>query len=901
MSKTMMYNRNTNINFTLINSVKFITTKQTYVYKNGYIRNNPSLNLGKYNELKKNKTRANYVCNVTIDPTKFSEDLTNVLALAQMEAAARSSYRITGPFIILGLLMARGRTTGYAILKTWGANYLKARAEADKIRSDLTNLFNELPESYSFDEEAIRILDYAERYANFYGLVKIETIHVVMAIFRNKRSNAYRIIETIIPNFETLEEIVDGIRPNVSLKRDSKGFIYQTRKSDLPELDPESEDIIDTFGVDLTEKAEFGEGDPVIGRKKEIDRLIRVLARKSKNNPCLVGDPGVGKTAIAEGLAYRIFQNQVPEFLRNKRIINLELTKIVAGSKYRGDFESRILSIIEMARFEECVILFIDEIHTIMGAGSSEGTLDAANMLKPPLSRGEISLIGATTEEEFRKYIKADGALERRFQAVKVPEPTVSEAIQILLGIKNNFSNYHGIVYTDEAIEACVKFSKQYISDKFLPDKAIDLLDETGAFVKMREGYTIKNIEDYTFLIKSYSKTKKAVLERDIPKLKETLMIEIKALKKAEEVIKQIKMSMEAIKRDMNNIKVVKVPDVETVLEEMTGIKIKEVSKSESENLLNLETTLHKSVIGQEEAVVAVAKAMRKSRVGLRDPKRPIASFIFAGPTGVGKTELAKTLSRVYFDSEDAMIRFDMSDFVEKHNVSRLIGSPPGYIGYSDGGQLTEAVRKTPHSLVLFDEVEKAHPDVFLTLLQVLDDGRLADTKGKIVDFKNTIVILTSNLGSADVENRRREIIETAEAEDISEEEAFNIYNYHIGKFFRPEFLNRIDEIIIFKRLTQEQIFEIFAIFMNFVKQRALKLGITIQETERLRQLITEAGYTPAFGARPLKRTISRLIESPLSEKILAGEVSSGDTVILDYYNKKVAFIKVDKNILNAQ
>ncbi|ABA27328.1 ATP binding subunit of Clp protease (nucleomorph) [Bigelowiella natans] len=838
------------------------------------------------------------ICHVTIDPSKFSEDLTNILALAQMEAAARSTFKITGPFILLGILMARGSTTGYAMLKTWKVNYLKARIEADKIRSDLTNLFGELPETYSFDDEAHRILDYAERYANFFGLVQIETIHVVMAMFRYKRSNAYRIIETITPNFESLEEIVDNIRPNISLKRDSKGFIYQAQKSELPELDPESEDIIDTFGVDLTEKAEFGEGDPVIGRKKEIDRLIRVLARKSKNNPCLVGDPGVGKTAIAEGLAYRIWNDEVPEFLKNKRIINLELTKIVAGSKYRGDFESRILSIIEMARFEDSVILFIDEIHTIMGAGSSEGTLDAANMLKPPLSRGEISLIGATTEEEFRKYIKADGALERRFQAVKVPEPTISEAIQILHGIKKNFGNYHGVVYSDEAIEACVKFSKQYISDKFLPDKAIDLLDESGAFVKMKEGYAIKNIEDYTFLIKSYRETKKAVVEKDIQKLKATLITEIKALKKVEQVLQKIKLSQEAIKRDINNIRVVKVPDVETVIEEMTGVKIKEVSKSESENLLNLESILHKSVIGQEEAVTAVSKAMRKSRVGLRDPKRPIASFIFAGPTGVGKTELAKTLSRVYFDSEDAMIRFDMSDFAEKHNVSKLIGSPPGYIGYSDGGQLTEAVRKTPHSLVLFDELEKAHPDVYLPLLQVLDDGRLADSKGKIVDFKNTIIILTSNLGAKEVEARRKAIKQSSETEDISEKESFSIYNAAIAEYFRPEFLNRIDEIIIFKRLTQSQVYEIFAIFMNSVKHRAAKLGITIQETERLRQLVTEAGYTPAFGARPLKRTISRLIESPLSEMILSNEVVSGDTVLLDYYNKKVTFIKVDKSIL---
>mmetsp|Transcript_3848 Transcript_3848/g.9095 ORF Transcript_3848/g.9095 Transcript_3848/m.9095 type:complete len:849 (+) Transcript_3848:144-2690(+) len=834
-------------------------------------------------------------CNVNIDPSKFSEDLTNILALSQMEAAARSTFSITGPFILLSILMARGNATGFAVLRTWGIQYKKARFEADKIRSDMTNIFGDLPETYSFDEEANRILDYAERYADYFGSLQIETIHVVMAMFRCKRSNSYKILETITPNFESLEEIIDSIRPNLSIKRDSKGFIIKGTSSDLPELDPESEDIVDTFGVDLTEKAEDGELEPVIGRKTEIDRIIRVLARKSKNNPCLVGDPGVGKTAIAEGLAYRIYHKQVPKFLQNKRIINLELTKIVAGSKYRGDFESRILSIIEMARFETCVILFIDEIHTIMGAGSSEGTLDAANMLKPPLSRGEISLIGATTEDEFRKYIKADGALERRFQAVRVPEPTIPEAIEILHGIKKSYGKYHKVVYSDEAIEACVKYSKQYISDKFLPDKAIDLLDEAGAFVKMRTAYTIKNIDDYTFLLKSYADTKNAINSRNVSTLKNALLVEIKALEKAKKVSRQIKESMDSVKKAMRTIKVVKAPDVETVIEVMTGVKVKEVTKSESENLLNLESTLHKTVIGQEAAVSAVARAMKRSRVGLRDPKRPIASFIFAGPTGVGKTELAKTLSRVYFDSEDAMIRFDMSDFQEKHNVSKLIGSPPGYIGYSDGGQLTEAVRKRPYSLVLFDEVEKAHTDIFLTLLQVLDDGRLADYKGKVVDFKSTIIILTSNLGSKEVENANRALENKADKGILSEEEEIKIYNKKISDHFRPEFLNRIDEIIIFKKLTQDQIYEIFEIFMNNVKTRSKNLGIVIQETERLRKFVTKTGYSPAFGARPLKRTISRLIEDPLSEMILKGEVSSGNKLVVDYFQGKVAFVVANK------
>eukprot|EP00954_Amorphochlora_amoebiformis_P029440 1393165-Amorphochlora_amoeboformis.AAC.3 len=489
---------------------------------------------------------------------------------------------------------------------------------------------------------------------------------------------------------------MDKIRPNIIIRRDPKGFIYKVTKTDLPDIYAESEDIIESFGSDLTEKAAFEEIDPVVGREKEIERIIRVLARKSKNTPCLVGEPGVGKTAIAEGLAVKIHDNEVPRFLQNKRIVNIEVSKIVAGSRYRGDFESRLLQVVEMAKIEDDVILFIDEIHTVMGAGSAEGTLDAANMLKPPLSRGEIKVIGATTLDEFRKFIKADGALERRFQAVRVPEPSLEETVRILRGIRKIFAPYHKVVYTDEALEACAKYAKQYINDKFLPDKAIDLMDESGALVKMK-----------------------------IP--------DDKTEEEANDIRQLLKAHQETIKKKKLKTKAVTKKDVGYVVEEMTGVKVVEVSKSESQDLLNLEKVMHKTVIGQDDAVNAVARAMRKSRVGLRDPKRPIASFIFAGPTGVGKTELAKTLARVYFDSEDNMIRFDMSEYMEKHNVSKLIGAPPGYLGYQDGGQLTEPVRKNPHSLLLFDEVEKAHPDVYLSLLQVLDDGRLSDSKGKIV------------------------------------------------------------------------------------------------------------------------------------------------------------------------
>lgn len=664
-------------------------------------------------------------------------------------------------------------------------------------------------------------------------------------------------------------------------------------------MEPESWDIIETFGVDLCQKFKDKEPEtpPVIGRQKEIDRIIRVLARKSKNNPCLVGEPGVGKTAIAEGLAYKIYKDEIPRFLKGRRIVNLELSKIVAGSKYRGDFESRIIQIIEMARFEPAVILFIDEIHTIMGAGSSEGTLDAANILKPPLSRGEIKLIGATTIEEFRKYIAADGALERRFQAVRVPEPTGPETIQVLHGLKLSYGKYHKVVYSDEAIEACVKYAQKYIHDKFLPDKAIDLLDETGAFVKMRKGYKIKNIEDYKVVLQSWQATKKAICSRNIATIKNCIVEEIKNLDKAKKVSQEIKMRAEEEKRQIRTVKVVKAIDVEHVIEEMTGIRVVQVTKSESETLLNLEKTLHKTVIGQNEAVSAVCRAMKRARVGLRDPNRPIASFIFAGPTGVGKTELAKTLSRVYFDSEDAMIRFDMSEFGEKHNVSRLLGAPPGYVGYSEGGQLTESVRKNPFSVVLFDEVEKAHSEVFLSLLQVLDDGRLADHKGKIVDFKNTIIILTSNLGASDVMEAQDAKRNSGSKEELSEKEALDIYNAAIAKFFRPEFLNRLDDIIIFERLSEDQIYQIFDIFMKKVKDRALKLGISLRETDRLRRFITKIGYTPAYGARPLKRTISRYIEDPLSEKVLANEIVAGDSVILDHYNTKTVFLKIDRNL----
>ena len=632
---------------------------------------------------------------------------------------------------------------------------------------------------------------------------------------------------------------------------------------------------LDKYGHDLTAKALSGEIDPVIGRQNEIERVIQILLRRSKNNPCLIGEPGVGKTAIAEGLAVKISQNEVPELLRGKRVIRLDLTGMVAGTKYRGDFEERIKACIEEVVRNKDIILFIDEVHNLIGTGSAEGAVDAANILKPSLARGELQLIGATTLEEYRKYIEKDSALERRFQPVKVGEPTDDEAVQILFGLRDRYEAHHKVKITDEAIKSAVMLSSRYISDRFLPDKAIDLIDEAASKVRLRSYTVPPEIRELELQLKEVSSEKAAAVSSQD--------FEGAALlrDKEKELMSRIAVSRSDWKEASSGTNdEVTVSEVEEIISGWTGIPLAEISKEEGQRLLDMEKILHERIVGQDKAVTAVAKAIRRSRSGLRDPKRPMGSFIFLGPTGVGKTELCKALGATVFGDENAVIRFDMSEFMEKHNASRLVGAPPGYIGHDEGGQLTERVRRKPYSVILFDEIEKAHPDVFNMLLQILDDGILTDGQGRRVDFKNTVIIMTSNLGAKLIAGEGRSIGFTADGQRKAKIEA--AVTDELKKTFRPEFLNRIDEIIIFSQLEKEEIRQIASKLLSGLSEKLEAMGITVEFSERLISLIAEKGFDPVYGARPLRREIRSRIEDTLSQMLLEGTLVKGGSYVCD-------------------
>jgi len=649
---------------------------------------------------------------------------------------------------------------------------------------------------------------------------------------------------------------------------------------------PANTPALNEFGRDLTLQAREGRLDPVIGREQEIERVIQVLSRRTKNNPALIGEPGVGKTAIAEGLAQGIVSNRVPEILVNKRLITLDLSAMVAGSKYRGEFEERLKKVMEEIRADGNIILFIDELHTLIGAGAAEGAIDAANILKPALARGELQCIGATTLDEYRKYIEKDSALERRFQPITVGEPTVEEAISILRGLRDRYEAHHRVKITDEAIEAAARLSDRYISDRFLPDKAIDLMDEAGSRVRLASFTAppdLKSLEDETERLKKEKEA--AVISQEFEK---AAQIRDQELKLRVELAEQREVWQN--KRYKENAMVTP-DDIAQIVGSWTGIPVKKLAEEESERLLHLEETLHQRLIGQEDAVTAVARAVRRARAGLKDPKRPIGSFIFLGPTGVGKTELGRALAEAMFGDEKALIRIDMSEYMEKHAVSRLVGAPPGYIGHDEGGQLTESVRRKPYSVVLLDEIEKAHPEVFNILLQVLEDGRLTDTKGRTVDFRNTVIIMTSNVGSSflrkgamgfaakkdekmDYKNMRSQVME------------------ELKRTFRPEFLNRIDELVVFHALQEEHLEKITEILMSQVNLRLLEHGLKLQVEKSAIELIAKEGNDPTFGARPLRRAIQRLIEDALSEKILEGEFKTGDQISVEAEEGKMKFSK---------
>jgi len=634
--------------------------------------------------------------------------------------------------------------------------------------------------------------------------------------------------------------------------------------------------MLNQFGRELTLFASEGKLDPVIGRKKEIDRVIQILSRRTKNNPILIGESGVGKTAIVEGLAQHIISNKVPSNLSDKRIFTLDLGALVAGSRYRGDFEERLKKVLAEIKDNGNIILFIDEVHTLVGAGAAEGAIDAASILKPMLARGEIQTIGATTITEYRKYFEKDKALERRFQPIFVEEPSVFETIEILKGLRGRYETFHNLTITDEAITSAVKFSQRYISDRYLPDKAIDLIDEASSRVRVRRLMTPSDLKELKASIKSIIEEKqKAIKDQDFEKAAQLRDKEKQMLGEKKEIEEQKN------RTNKTNKEVVDENVIAEVLSNWTGVPVYKLTSTESSRLMKMEGELHKRVIGQNQAINIISRAIRRSRSGLKDPKRPIGSFIFLGPSGVGKTELARTIAEFLFDKEEALIQIDMSEYMEKHSVSKLVGSPPGYIGYDEGGQLTEIVRRKPYSVILLDEIEKAHPDVFNILLQIFEDGHLTDSQGKKVDFKNTAIIMTSNLGAREIQKNNPLGFKKIDKEDLSYNEIKEKVMSALKKVFRPEFLNRIDEVIVFHKLSEKQVFNIMDLMMSRVGQNLELQGIMIELQKGAKDLLLQKGYDPAMGARPMRRAIQNLIENPISEKIITGEVKSGQKVIV--------------------
>lgn len=728
-----------------------------------------------------------------------------------------------------------------------------------------------LKEPDSYTPRAARILENARKEAKRFKSGLIGTEHIFIGMLKEQDCVATRLLGTIgVKIQKAYIDTVVAMGEDSNNYKDEVSFNRKNKKSQTPTLDQ--------YSRDLTALAEEGRLDPVIGREREIQRVIQIGSRRTKNNPCLVGEPGVGKTAVVEGIAIKIAEGNVPDTIRGKRLLTLDLSGMVAGSKYRGEFEERIKKVIKEVRAAGNVILFIDELHTIIGAGGAEGAIDASNILKPSLARGEVQIIGATTIDEYRKYIEKDAALERRFQPVNVDEPSEDEAYEILKGLKETYETHHGVTITDGALRSAVKLSKRYINDRFLPDKAIDLIDEASS--KVRLGAFIKPEE--------ISKT-----EAEIEKLEadKEEAIKAEAYEKAGEIKKKQLKKYEKLEKlntkwqnEKNNRNLVVDEDsIALVVSDWTKIPVNKLSIGESERLMKLEETLHERVVGQDEAVTSIARAIRRGRVGLKDPKRPIGSFLFLGPTGVGKTELSKTLADAMFGNENSLIRVDMSEYMEKHSVSKMIGSPPGYVGYEEGGQLSEKVRRNPYSVILFDEIEKAHPDVFNVLLQILDDGVVTDSSGRKVDFKNTIIIMTSNAGAENIVSPKNLGFNTSKDPEQDYKNMKNKVMDEVKRIFKPEFLNRIDEMIVFHMLTKENVARIVDIMMNSINKRIKEqLNITIELSDAAKSYIVDAGYDEKYGARPLKRALQQKVEDELAEQILEGRIKSSDVVYVD-------------------
>ena len=805
---------------------------------------------------------------------KFTDKARHVLVLAREEAAALKRPHVGTEHLLLGLAKEPDGIAAQALERV-GITYEKAlevvagMAEGEQEAEAGANI--------SFTPRTKRVLENALREAMQMGQSYISTEHLLLGIVREGEGGAIDAMAKLGVEIDAvrsaLNDLVDQPTP-VAAGMPFFGGEPHGEKS-----------MLEQFGTDLTAKAKAGKLDPVIGRAAEIERVMQVLSRRQKNNPLLIGEPGVGKTAVVEGLAQLIVADQVPDIISGKRVITLDVSALVAGSKYRGEFEERLKKVIKEVVKDGNIILFIDEMHTIIGAGSAEGSIDAAAILKPPLSRGELQVIGATTTEEYRKHLEKDSALARRFQTVNVKEPSEEQALRILDGLRDRYEAHHHVRYSDEALQAAVSMSSRYIQDRFLPDKAIDVLDEAGARMRIRNRTLPDEIRKFDDELRRVRLDKEEAASAQEFERAAQLRDEEKQLE--EQRAEAEKRFSEESDKELANITEVEIADVVSM---STGVPVSNLTEAEADKLLRMEGVLHERIIGQEEAVTALSKAIRRSRSGLKDPKRPSGSFIFLGPSGVGKTELSKALAEFLFGTEDALITYDMSEYMEKHSVSRLVGSPPGYVGFDEGGQLTKAVRQRPYSVVLFDEIEKAHPDVFNILLQILEEGRLTDSQGRSVDFRNTVIIMTSNVGA-------RQIAETAplgftpdSQKGLSDKEIKSRVMSEMKKLFRPEFLNRLDEIIVFKSLTEEQIAQIVDLMVADLRDRLIAMDMTINLTPEARALVAKEGTDTTMGARPLRRAIQRLLEDPISEQLLAGTWHAGSVIDVDVKDGELTF-----------
>ena len=798
---------------------------------------------------------------------RLTERAQKVLAYAQEEAISLKHSSIGTEHLLLGLVKEKEGIAA-KVLSSFNIS-------EDNVRDEVFNLINEGEDgtgSIHYTPRAKKVIELSmdearKLHHNFVG-----TEHLLLGLIRESEGVAARVLTNLDLNITKARASVIKMLGNPETLQSKEG---QKKDNNTPTLD--------SLARDLTEIAREDRLDPVIGRSKEITRVIEVLSRRTKNNPVLIGEPGVGKTAIAEGLAQSIIKNEVPETLKDKRVMSLDMGTVVAGTKYRGEFEERMKKVMEEIHKAGNVVLFIDELHTLIGAGGAEGAIDASNILKPALARGELQCIGATTLEEYRKHIEKDAALERRFQPVQVDEPNVEDTVLILKGLRDKYEAHHRINITDEALEAAAKMSDRYIQDRFLPDKAIDLIDEASSKVRLLSYTSPPDLKDLESKLEAIKKEKNAAVQS------QEFEAAANYRDRQSKLEKELKEKEEQWKKEQGQAsQSVTQGDIEIVISGITGIPLSKIAEGESDRLLNLESILHDRVIGQQEAVTSISKAVRRARAGLKNPKRPIGSFIFLGPTGVGKTELARALSEAMFGEDDAMIRVDMSEYMEKHSISRLVGSPPGYVGYEDGGQLTEKVRRKPYSLVLFDEIEKAHPDVFNMLLQVLDDGRLTDANGRTVDFRNTIIVMTSNVGAQELKDRKFAGFGTTSDSGTHDYETIrSTMMKELKDTFRPEFINRVDDIIVFHSLEKEHLKEIVSLMIEQLQERLSDQNINIEVTEAAKAQIAEDGYDPEYGARPLARSIQKNIEDTLSESLLSGADFENKVVTVDYENEE--------------